>query len=94
VSLLKLIFDWLVLTPAALFAYLIACLLGLIPLIGSPVAWHYTIRYFELGNDTGRPRTLSTRIMAGIAGLYAFLVLGFAVYHLPRIMFAIMKAAD
>jgi hypothetical protein len=96
VSLLKFVFDWLVLMPAAFFAYLVACLVGLTPFVGAPMAWHYTIKYLEPGNDDypGRPRELSTWIMAGIAGLYAFLVLGFAVYRLPSLMFAIMRATD
>ena|ERR1700730_3293692 len=95
----KLIFDWLVLTPGAGVAYLIACLIGMLALASPVLAWHWTIRFFEpaspgLGQDNfpGRPRSLSTGVVASIAALYVFAVTAAAIYDLPRVMSAI--AAD
>jgi hypothetical protein len=100
-DLLKLFFDWLVLPVAVFVDYLSACLIGMIPLVVAPVAWHWTIKFLEpidplLGRHDfpGRPRDFSTGVIAGIAALYVFGVTATAVYHLPRTMFAIMNAAD
>jgi hypothetical protein len=98
---LKLLFDWLVLTPAAVTAYLFACFIGLM-LMGIPaLVWHWTIRLLEPSSPglrtydfPGAPRNLSTGILAGIAALYVFAVAIAAVYQLPRIMFAILNAPD
>jgi hypothetical protein len=87
-----------VLTPAAVVAYLFARLMGFV-IIGTPsLVWHWTIRLLEPSNSPydfpGRPKGFSTGVIAGIAALYVFAVVGAAFYQLPRIMFAITKAAD
>jgi hypothetical protein len=97
----KWLFDWLVLTPAAIIAYLIACLIGLMVMGVPTLVWNWTIRLLEPSSSglrsydfPGRPRDFSTGVKAGIAAVYVFAVTATAVYHLPRVMLAIMNAAD
>jgi len=98
---LKLLFNWLVLIPAAGVDYLIASIMGILALAAPVLAWHWTIRLIEpsspgiLGHDfPGKPRNFSTWIIASIAALYVFALAGEAIYHLPRVMLAMATASD
>ncbi len=99
-DLLKLFFDWLVLPVAILVAYLSACLIGMTLMVTPALSWHWTIKIVEPkspglgGGFPERPRSFSTGIIAGLAALYAFAVTAAAVHNLPRVMSAIMNAAD
>ncbi len=99
-TLLRTLFEWVVLIPGALLAYVLACAIGLIPLLAAPLSYDWVVGFFEprpsewsVSKFPRKPTSRSTWIIAVVVGLYIFLITAAAVYYLPHVLASIWRAA-
>jgi hypothetical protein len=90
----SLLFDWLILAPAAATDYLLLCLFGLAALVPPILAWHCAIKLMdENGVDwkdfPARPNRPITWVVAIVIAAYLAIVCGVAVFELPHVFYKI-----
>jgi NADH:ubiquinone oxidoreductase subunit H len=88
---IRTLYDWLIVPPADLVAYGVAIVLGLGTVLAALLAEFYTVNFLD-NTDDGKPRRVTTFIVAALLAFYVFLVIGTAVLHrLPIVLHMVDK---
>lgn len=90
---LELFYNWLVVPPADLIAYLYLVPIGLAPLVLTAAAWFFSVNAID-GTHNGRPERLVTYFIAGLIAAYVFAVTGTAIIRLPHVYYEWLRSGD
>ena len=90
---IKIIFDWLIVTPAQFVAVILTFALACGPLLAGPLIGFAVYKLMDPNRPQGNwsPRKFWPLVTAWVAGIYATLVLGFAFFELPKAIFRFLK---
>lgn len=90
---LKVAYDWLILPPADLIAYLVLVPIAFGPLVATIATWIYVVGIRD-DTSSGKPQRVSTYVIAGIISFYVFIVTGTALTRIPHAYYHMTRDDD